>query len=293
MDIAMRPRVTKFGGMRRWRSKNQSLFYGDQMKKYLYLLLISSILLGGCSGTPRNSPNASNAVANASTKTNATPATEKADGDYVDSEDGTAKATPESGKANVQGKVLFNGEPAAGVEVKICQKFSRFMGDCSGDTFKTKTDASGEYLFSNVTAGVYEGLLVKVFETNSYIFATQGLGVSAAKYKFDADSTYFAPVTNLFKFDLKHQEPKANATVDGTDLKVKWEAYAGATYYKLNVNPAEYDSDSTISGERVEGNEYTVPKVLKPGKYSLTLSSYNANDVKLSELKERISFTVK
>ncbi|MEO5860766.1 MAG: hypothetical protein ABIR33_17680 [Pyrinomonadaceae bacterium] len=259
------------------------------MKRYLCLLLTSSALLAGCSGAISNSTNASNT----NTKTIATPATEKSDGDYVDSEDGTAKATPESGKANVQGKVLFNGEPASGVEVKICQKFSRFIGECSGDSSKTKTDAAGEYLFSNIVAGVYEGLLVKVFDTDSYVFATQGLGVSAAKYKFDSDTTYFAPVTNLFKFDLKLQEPKVNASVAGADLKVKWEAYPNAAYYKLSVNPAEYDTDSTVSNERVEGGEYTVTKDLKPGKYSLTLTAYNANDVKLAELKERVSFTVK
>lgn len=263
------------------------------MKLYLSTVLLSTLFLTGCPGTATTSNNATNSVGNANTKANATPATEKGDGDYVDSEDGTAKATPESGKANVQGKVLYNGEPVSGVEVKICQKFSRFMGDCSGDTFKTKTDAAGEYLFANVTAGVYEGLLVKVFESNSYVFATQGLGVSAAKYKFDADETYFAPVTNLFKFDLKLQEPKANATAAGTDLKVKWEAYPNAAYYKLSVNPAEYDSDSTISNERVEGVEYAVTKTLKPGKYTLTLSAYNGSDVKLSELKDRVAFTVK
>ena len=255
---------------------------------------MSLVLSVGCSGTAGDSTsNTGNSPANINAKSNATPATEKSDGDYVESEGGTAKATPEAGKANVQGKVLFNGEPAVGVEVKICQKFSRFMGDCSGDTFKTKTDAAGEYLMSNVTAGVYEGLLVKVFDTNSYVFATQGLGVSSAKYKFDADTTYFAPVTNLFKFDLKLQEPKPNSSVAAVDMKVKWEAYPGAAYYKLSVSPAEYDSDSTITGERVDGTEYTVTKVLKPGKYSLTLSAYNANDVKLSELKERASFTLK
>jgi hypothetical protein len=269
------------------------LLPGDQMKYSLTLLFACSLQLAGCSGNPISTSNTSNTVANANTKAIATPATEKSDGDYVESEDGTAKATPEAGKANVQGKVLFNGEPVSGVEVKVCQKFSRFMGDCSGDTFKTKTDAAGEYLISNVTAGVYEGLLVKVFDTNSYIFATQALGVSAAKYKFDADETYFAPVTNLFKFDLKVQEPKANASFAAADLKIKWEAYPNASYYKLSVSPAEYDSDSTISNEKVEGIEYVVTKALKPGKYTLTMSAYNGNDVKLSEIKERVSFTVK
>lgn len=267
------------------------------MKIYTLIVLLSALLLAGCSGTATNSPaNATNTVANTTTKSNATPATEKssgADKDFVESETGTAKATPESGKANVQGKVLFNGEPVPDIEVKVCQKFSRFMGQCSGDSFKTKTDASGEYLIANVTPGIYEGLLVKVFNTNSYVFAVQGLGVSSAKYKFDADSTYFAPDTNLFKTDLKLSEPKSNASVAGADLKIKWEAYPGAAYYKLNLNPEEYDSDSTISGERVDGTEYAVTKALKPGKYGITLNAFNANDVKLSELKDRISFTVK
>lgn len=266
------------------------------MKIHVSILFLGSILLAGCSGTSNNSAgNSSNNTSNTTAKSNQTPGTEKSTGDkdFVASETGTAKATPESGKANVQGKALYNGEPAVGVEVKICEKFSRFMGDCSGESFKTKTDAAGEYLFSNVTPGVYEGLLVKVFDTTGYVFATQGLGISSAKYKFDADVTYFAPVTNLFKFDLKLTEPKSNATVAGTDLKVKWDAYPAAAYYKLNINPAEYDADSTISNERVDGVEYTVSKVLKPGKYTITINAYNASDVKLSELKERVAFSVK
>lgn len=258
------------------------------MKLSISIFLFGAILMAGCSGAANN-PTSNNST----TKTEATPATEKSDGDFVPSETGTAKATPESGKANVQGKVLFNGEPVSGVEVKLCQKFSRFMGECSGETFKSKTDAAGEYLLSNVTAGIYEGLLVKVFDTNSWVFATQKFGITSAKYKVDADSTYFAPLTNLFKSDLKLQEPKAGSSVAGSDLKIKWDAYPGAAYYKLSLSPEEYDADSSISGEKVEGNEFTVPKALKAGKYSLSVTAYNANDVKLSELKDPVSFTVK
>lgn len=267
------------------------------MKPYISIFLFSGLLMAGCSGAANNSSTPTNTVANTntSTKANSTPGTEKttSDGEFVPSETGTAKAQPEAGKANVQGKVLFNGEPAPDIEVKLCQKFNRFMGNCDGDTFKTKTNAAGEYLIANVTAGIYEGLLVKVFNTNSFVFATGRFGITSAKYKIDADSTYFAPETNLFKSDLKLTEPKTGGTVAGTDLKIKWEAYPGAAYYELTLSPAEYDADSSISGERVEGTEFTVPKVLKPGKYSLTVSSFNANDVKLAEPKDRISFTVK
>lgn len=265
------------------------------MKLYISSLLLSSLMLAGCSGAANNTSGPSNSVVNTNTKTNATPGTEKSnsgDGQFVPSESGTAKATPEAGKANVQGKVLFNGEPAVGVEVRMCEKFSRFMGDCGGETYKTKTDNAGEYLLANVTAKVYEGLMVKVFETNSYVFATSKFGISSAKYKIDADTTYFAPVTNLFKTDLKLQEPKPKATVAAADLKIKWEPYTGAAYYKLSVSPAEYDADSAITNERSDTTEYTVTKALKPGKYSLTVSAYNAEDIKLSEMKERVSFTV-
>lgn len=266
-----------------------------QMKTYISILLLSLLCFAGCSRTANNSPaNASNAVSNTSTKTKSTPATEKSsEDDFVESETGTAKAVPEAGKANVQGKALFNGEPVAGVEVKLCKDFNRFSGGCTGETFKTKTDDAGEYLFSNVSPGIYGGLLVKVFNTDSYIFATSGFGISSAKYKIDADGTYFAPTTNLFKSDLKLREPKANASVAGSDLKIKWEAYPSATYYKLTVSPDEYDADSSINGERVEGTEYTVGKILKPGKYHVTINAFNSGDVKLSEMNERIAFIVK
>ena len=265
------------------------------MKFYTSIFLLSGFLLAGCSGTANNSSTPSNTVANTNAKANATPGTEKSngDGEFVPSETGTAKAQPEAGKANVQGKVVFNGEPVSGVEVKLCQKFSRFMGECSGDTFKTKTDAAGEYLMANITPGIYEGLLVKVFDTNSYVFATQRFGITSAKYKIDADSTYFAPETSLFKSDLKLSEPKRGSTVAAADLKIKWEAYPGAAYYKLTVSPEEYDSDSSITGERVDGTEFIVSKPLKPGKYTYTVSAYNSEDIKLSEAKERLPFTLK
>jgi hypothetical protein len=119
---------------------------------------------------------------------------------YVTSESGTEKEKPAAGKGNVQGKALFNEKPAAGVEAKLCEKFSTIMG-CSGQQYTTKTDENGEYLFKDVEPKDYEGLLVKVFNTPSYVFAAQSLGISAAKYKIEADKTFFAPVTNLFKSD--------------------------------------------------------------------------------------------
>ena len=89
------------------------------MKFYTSIFLLSGLLTAGCSGAATNSSTPSNTVVNTNATENATPGTEKTkgDGEFVPSESGTAKAQPEAGKANVQGKVVFNGEPVSGVEV--------------------------------------------------------------------------------------------------------------------------------------------------------------------------------
>ena len=52
---------------------------------------------------------------------------------------GEQREPPAAGKANVQGKVLYNGKPAANIEVKLCEKFNQYFG---GQIFNTKTDAA-------------------------------------------------------------------------------------------------------------------------------------------------------
>jgi hypothetical protein len=265
------------------------------MKNFLiFALCLSNAVLLGCATNNQPPANGNVVTVNTAAKPNSKtemPKTEKADKDFVPSESGTEKAKPEVGKANVQGVVLYNEKPVEGVEVKLCEKFNNFIGGCNGETFKTKTDANGEYLFANVTPRIYEGLLVKVFDTKNYIFATQGFGISSAKYKIEADETFFAPETNLFKDDLKLQNPKKSAKVDAKSLDIKWDAYPDAAYYKLSLSPKEYDADSSVSEDRVEATNYKVEKNLKSGEYTLRLSAFNANDVKLSDVDD-VKFTV-
>ncbi len=46
--------------------------------------------------------------------------------------------------------MLYNGKPAAGIEVKLCEKFNQFFGGCSGKTYTAKSDAEGDYVVTNV-----------------------------------------------------------------------------------------------------------------------------------------------
>src|ERR687893_453490 len=172
-------------------------------------LLLAAVFVLGCklggSTNTANQPANANAgtTADTNTKTERPPTEASSDG-VITSGTGTEKEKPAAGKANVQGKAFYNEQPAANVEVKLCQTFSRFLSGCGGETFTTKTDADGEYLIKDVPPGDYEALTVQVFNTPYYVFATSGI-VQAAKYKIEADQTYFAPDSHLFKQDLKLQ----------------------------------------------------------------------------------------
>jgi len=255
--------------------------------------LLAAALIPGCNTSgEKNSGTAANSNAEAA-KSSATPSRANPDG-TIPSGTGVEKEKPEAGKANVQGKVFYNSQPAANIEVRLCEKFSRFIGGCSGETFTARTDAAGEYLFRNVPPRVYEGLTAQVFDTDYYVFATSGV-VSAAKYNVEAGQTYFAPDTHLFKQDLKLVSPKAGAKVAASGIEVKWDAYPDAAYYKFSLHPDSSTGAQLVTdyiNRRVEGESYALDKPLAPGSYSVRVEAFNDKDVKLSQSSGDIKFTV-
>ncbi len=265
----------------------------------LTLTLVAFLLLG-CKAaeslTANKTADTSNATANKETaKSNSTVDVQPNEDGTIPSGTGVEKEKPAAGKANVQGKAMFNEQPAVGVEVKLCKTFNQFFGGCSGETFTAKTDDSGEYLIKNVTPGIYEGLTVRVFNTPYYVFATSGI-VSAAKYNMEADKTYFAPDTHLFKNDLKVANPKAGAKVAPDGLEVKWDPYQDAAYYKLSIfadTASGAEAPYDYINRRVDDVSIALDKPLKPGSYNLKLEAYNANDRKLAQNSNDLKFTVK
>ena len=256
-------------------------------------ILLSVIFMSGCkSSREENSQQPANTNTDV-TKTTTQPVKPKADG-TIASGTGVEKEKPAAGKGNAQGKAFYNGQPAAGVEVKLCETFNQFLGGCSGETFTTKTDSEGEYLIKNVPPRIYEGLIVKVFDTNYYVFATSGI-VQTAKYKIEEGQTFFAPDTNLFKNDLKLLNPKAGSKTGASDIEVRWDSYPDAAYYKFSIYA---DSSSGAKTEydyinkRVDGLSYVLDKPLSPGSYTCKVEAYNSNDIKLSQSPSDIKFTV-
>ena len=206
---------------------------------------------------------------------------------------GVEKVKPAAGTGNVQGKVLYNNAPVANIEVKLCETFSRFLSGCGGQTYTAKTDTDGDYVITNVPPKEYEGLTVRVFDTDSYVFATTGIaGISAAKYNVVADKTLFISPTHLFKGDLKLVSPKAGSSVAAQDLELKWDAYPDAAYYKFTLYPDNHQITPPYINERVDGASFKINKPLEKGIYRWSVEAYNSADKKLSESPDDYRFTI-
>lgn len=252
-------------------------------------ILLSTIFILGCKSSREANSNQPDNRA----KTTTPSAKPNADG-TIPSGTGVEKEKPAAGKGNVQGKAFYNEQPAKGVEVKLCETFNQYLGGCGGETFIARTDDAGEYLIKNVPPRIYQGLIVKVFDTNYYVFATSGI-VQTAKYKIEEDQTFFAPDTNLFKNDLKLLNPKAGSKIGASNIEVKWDAYPDAAYYKLSIY-ADSSTGATTEydyiNKRVDGLSYVLDKPLSPGSYTCKVEAYNSHDIKLSQSSDDIKFTV-
>lgn len=248
-------------------------------RKYVILLLslLAAISFSGCKTSNTNSATTESRTSN----------------DAATAESGVEKVKPAPGTGNVQGKVFYNSKPAENIEVKLCETFSRFVGGCGGQTYSARTDKNGEYVITNVPPKTYEALIAKVFETDSFIFATSGIaGISATKYEVVADKTFFASPTHLFKGDLKTLNPKAGSKVAAANLELKWEAYADAAYYKFSLFANDHMVTAPYTNQRVEATSFTVDKPLESGGYRLKVEAFNSDNRKLAETPDDISFTV-
>lgn len=242
---------------------------------------ITAISLAGCKGGDKNSQSPAESASTSS-------ATQPGSADA-----GIEKLKPAPGKGNVQGKVFYNSKPVENIEVKLCETFSRYLGGCGGKTYSARTDKSGEYVIANVDPKVYEGLVAKVFDTDSYIFAASGIGgLSATKYEVSPDKTLFIAPTNLFKGDLKLLNPKAGAKVSAENLELKWEPYQEAAYYKFSLYPEDVAITSPYVNERIEGTSFSIDKPLEKGTYRWQVEAYNGAERKLAESSNDIKFTI-
>jgi hypothetical protein len=244
------------------------------------LCVITAIALTSCKVGNKNSPSATDST-NASARQS------------ENAEAGVEKIKPAPGTGNVQGKVLYNSKPVENIEVRLCETFNQYFGGCGGKIYTARTDKDGEYVITNAEPKVYEGLLARVFDTDSSIFATSGIaGISSHKYEIAADKTLFISPTHLFKGDLKLLNPKAGAKVSAQNLELRWDPYPDAAYYKFSIYAEDASVTSPYINERIEETSFAIDKPLEKGAYRWQVNAYNSEDRKLAESSSDIKFTI-
>ncbi len=197
---------------------------------------------------------------------------------------------PAAGKGNVQGQVLWNDKPASNIEVTLSEKFSSILG-ASGKTFTARTDKNGDFVIKDVPPKEYEGLTARVFDTPMVVFMQSGI-LQAKKYTVEADKTLFIDPTHLFKSDLKILAPKASQTLKPGTAIIKWQPYAGATYYKFSLYPDQMSNSVSEYEVRVEGTSYQTAKPLTSDTYRIQIAAYNGNDHKIATGPDGYKFKV-
>lgn len=272
-------------------------------KEFLIVLFIPLFVAFGCKMGDKGNSVPSNAPANranTNTATVKTPTTTTSDSDdsgYAQSlEPPVGKTIPEpaSGMGQVWGQVMFNSKPVEKIEVRLCEKLTTILGiDCTGKTYKTSTNADGEYFIQNVPPGEYGGLIVKVFTSNFYVYEASSFGSIAKKYKIEAGKTFFVTDSNLFKNDLKPLTPKAGSKTPSQGLQLTWAEYPDAEYYEVSLMWAgkEYKS-STVVNEHVEGTNYSPTEPLEDGTYYYWLTAFNSDGKKIAQSSREYKITI-
>jgi len=195
-----------------------------------------------------------------------------------------APSGPAAGAATVHGRILWNGQPFAGVTVKLCSDWHMF-GGCKGTEYRAATAADGLYWMEGVSPGKYSFVTQIPGQSNESMW----LGMSV---EVQAGQTLALRDVSVAKYDLKALSPTGRATVDTRTPTLVWEAYPSAAYYQVYVAGGP-SYKTVVDFVKVTATQYTVPTAMDPGEYHWEASAYNGSGTKIAECASLSYFVVK
>jgi hypothetical protein len=195
---------------------------------------------------------------------------------------------PQAGTGSIAGRLLWNGEPVVGTEVKLCEKMGMFTG-CEGKQFTAVTDGNGIYLLANITPGEY-ALVFHAVERDSWVYITSSF-IKAKKFPVEADKTLVLEDQHLYKYDLKQLSPAEKAQVSEAQPTLKWEAYPGAAYYEVYLAP-EGALATILRVKHHTETEITPDQPLLACEYVWQIEAYNSQGVMIAKYDGYSHFNV-
>lgn len=186
---------------------------------------------------------------------------------------------PKSGTGGVFGRMLWNGGPVEGLEVKLCDKI-KFFGGCEGVEYPTRTVANGVYAILDVPPGSY-GLTYKALESDTWYYVTSGF-LNAKDFEVPADQMVDVGDFNTIRTDLKIISPKEDERLSGVSRPVlSWEPYEGAAYYELTFHSGR--GGSLIHRKEMTETSFTMDRDLQTCDYTFDVEAFNGSGVAIAE----------
>ncbi len=184
--------------------------------------------------------------------------------------------SPEEGKSNAWGQVMWNDQPVAGADVEIGTGITTYLGvegktELNEPVYKAITDSKGYYLFANVEPG---GYVRRVRAFGDWLYPDGKLKYEKSYIK--AGQTVCLSTCHLVKDDLKLNTPAHGATVAQDKLVLTWEAYPGARHYTVRLISV-YTTQLDFESGRTTETSYVHPQPLLNGEYTWSICAYNQN----------------
>lgn len=194
---------------------------------------------------------------------------------------------PVEGMGNVYGRIIWNQQGAAGLDVRLCQDFNTFSG-CGEPEYRTVTLEDGTYLLADVEPGTY-ALSVRVFDSDDWLYVSGGI-LSSADFEVEANDTLVIDTQSIYKLDVVPTNPPNQTDVAAGPLTLTWDAYPEAAYYEVYLSPDK--GDAILVNERVDVPEVTVGIYPVNCEYRWQIEAFNASGGKIAEMADDYYFAV-
>ena len=167
----------------------------------------------------------------------------------------TSAASPDTG--TVEGRTIWNGQPFAGVTVKLCTKW---LYKCETTEYSAVSDAEGNYTITGIPPGDYYFIVKMPDRIGEDRWSQPPLGDWVIKVI--AGRTTTVEDAQVFKQDLQLISPAHGATVSSKTPTLSWKAYPGATEYGVWILCT--DAGGARSGEVSEHGITTTQWTVTP-----------------------------
>lgn len=194
---------------------------------------------------------------------------------------------PAAGKGGVYGRLLWNGKPVEGIQVKLCDEI-KLLGGCKGTEYPTTTDANGVYAILNVPPGTY-GLTYRALDADTWYFVTSGF-LNAKDFEVPAGEMMNVGDHHTIRLDLVILTPTENQRMTIARPTLTWKPYPEAAYYELTFHSGR--GGSLVHRKKLTDTSFTLDRDLQSCDYSFNIEAFNAQGVMIAENDGWQSFVI-